>query len=76
MNNFYTEKKSEKNTTAATIDKRRSHAIDVSDSNDSSAIRKPVWGLEYGLKRMLMCKDVFGSEISKAVVFQTFKKDC
>jgi hypothetical protein len=39
MNNFYTEKKSEKNTTAATIDKRRSHAIDVSDSNDSSAIR-------------------------------------
>jgi hypothetical protein len=37
MNNFYTEKKSEKNTTAATIDKRRSHAIDVSDSNDSSA---------------------------------------
>jgi antirestriction protein len=38
--NFYTEKKSEKNTTAATIDKRRSHAIDVSDSNDSSARNK------------------------------------
>jgi hypothetical protein len=30
---LFAEKKSEKNTTAATIDKRRSHAIDVSDSN-------------------------------------------
>jgi hypothetical protein len=42
MNNFYTEKKSVKNTTAATIDKRRSHAIDVSDSNASASPQQAV----------------------------------